>query len=440
MTDLPGGWESADLGDLAVLVRGVSFKKQEVSKTPAGGLVPVVRAGNVQRGLLDLEEDLVWVPETRVAPDQYLRKSDIVVATSSGSLSVVGKSARVPYAWLGAHGAFMSVVRPSEVVHPSFLYWWLQTDTVRRRWSEASAGTNINNLKVGTLTATPVPLPPMREQERIVRAIEEYLSRLDAAQSSLSSARHRLTGLTRRMVDLALDGEFVPLSELLREPLRNGLSAPASPTGSIRVATLTAVTRSSFVEENTKLIEPGARSVDDLWMQDGDIFIERSNTPELVGTAALYEGPHDWAIFPDLLIRVRVDLQRVDPAYLTLVLRSTGLRRYFQQSAQGIAGSMPKISQPIVEEAAIPLPTLQRQRAVLRELEGQRAALDRTSAEVSRSEARSSSLRRSVLAAAFSGQLATQDSDDEPASELLKRIRLQRMTATPTKRNPKVKA
>jgi type I restriction enzyme S subunit len=296
------------------------------------------------------------------------------------------------------------------------------------------------NLTQARFRQLSIPLAPRSEQGRVVAAIDEHLSRLDAAGASLSSARLRLEAFEQRLRDEASEGEPTRLGALLAEPLRNGLSAPSSPSGSIRVVTLTAVTKSEFIDAHSKLIEPGARPVDDLWMKPGDVFIQRSNTPELVGTAALYDGPDHWAIFPDLLIRVRVNETRVEPSYLELVLRSTGLRRYFQRSAQGIAGSMPKISQPIVEAAEIPLPPLDRQQSLVRRLSDDLTIAGRMFVEAERSVLRMRSLRRALLAAAFAGQLVPQDTDDEPAAVLLERIRTERAAATPIKRTRKAKA
>src|ERR1041385_4409592 len=97
------------------------------------------------------------------------------------------------------------------------------------------------------------------------------------------------------------------LSCLLREPLRNGHSAKRSPNSNgVRTLTLTAVTKGDFSEENTKITIASLEHIGDLWLCPGDILIERSNTPELVGTARLYNGPEKYAIFPDLLLRARV--------------------------------------------------------------------------------------------------------------------------------------
>src|SRR5262249_38179224 len=112
------------------------------------------------------------------------------------------------------------------------------------------------------------------------------------------------------------------MDALLREPLRNGHSAKRAHDGDVRTLTLSAVTDSDFSERNTKLTAADRDQVRDLWLEPGDIFVERSNTPELVGTAALFRGVRTFAIFPDLLIRVR-PAENVLPVYVEAVLRSS---------------------------------------------------------------------------------------------------------------------
>jgi type I restriction enzyme S subunit len=141
--------------------------------------------------------------------------------------------------------------------------------------------------------------------------------------------------------------------------------------------------------------------VQDLWLTDGDIFVERANTVEMVGLAALYRGPVDLAIFPDLLIRVRVQSHQLIPDILVEWLLLAWCRRYFQQHCRGAATNMPKIDHQTVEKLLVPLPPPEEQKLMLRLI---RAIDERLSAESQRVKA-SQSLFSSMLHLLMSGQV-----------------------------------
>lgn len=169
--------------------------------------------------------------------------------------------------------------------------------------------------------------------------------------------------------------------------------------------TLTSVTRNSFNDRFTKIVAVESERVRDLWLRDGDILVQRSNTPDLVGTTAIYRGPNDWAIFPDLLIRLRVDESRVSPAYLAAVMRTERAHRRLRAQAKGLAGTMPKIDQAAIGSVRVPVPSSEAQDEVVTRVAEIEEGHGRLVAEVQLAERRVQSLRRSLLAAAFSGQL-----------------------------------
>lgn len=155
------------LGDAADIIRGVTFRKSDVTGFPAPHRTPVLRAGNIGKDL-DLDNSLVWVPSHLVSPDQRTRRGDIVMCASSGSSAVVGKSAALQHEWNGTIGAFCVVIRTkSAICDPDFLAFFLRGPNFRQ-WTKQAPGANIRNIRKSDLEQFRLPLPPLNEQRRIV--------------------------------------------------------------------------------------------------------------------------------------------------------------------------------------------------------------------------------------------------------------------------------
>jgi type I restriction enzyme S subunit len=164
------------------------------------------------------------------------------------------------------------------------------------------------------------------------------------------------------------------------------------------------VTQDDFSPAHTKVTSADPRRVANLWLRPGDLLIERSNTAELVGTAAQYRGPEDFAIYPDLIIRARVS-DAVTPDYAEIVLKSPRARRFFQARAVGIAGNMPKIDQAAIEALPFPLPPPDDQVRIAEHVASLLTIADHSSATVDSSRRRSATLRTALYRAAFAGRL-----------------------------------
>ena len=190
----PRGWTLATASDLFDVVRGVTYQKQDAHEVNGAGLVPLLRANNIQRTLNF--EGLVYVPENLVSDEQRLVAEDFVVCMASGSRSLVGKAARFLEDGCYSFGAFCGVVRPFKSDATPILSVFFASRLYRDEMSNASAGIGINNLKSTTLAALKIPLPPLAEQHRIVSRVEELMKLCDALEQSgrLADAQHaRLT-------------------------------------------------------------------------------------------------------------------------------------------------------------------------------------------------------------------------------------------------------
>ncbi|RLB84768.1 MAG: type I restriction endonuclease subunit S [Deltaproteobacteria bacterium] len=155
------GWCSTKGEDLFDFVRGVTFNKSESTDQPSPGFIGVLRAGNLQDGII-IYEDLVYVPANNVKDIQLINKFDLIIAMSSGSKKVVGKVSFVqkdnPEI---AFGAFCGLLRPKNRYIGVWLKHFFQTNAYRYHISETAAGVNINNLKKEHFFALNFPLPPV---------------------------------------------------------------------------------------------------------------------------------------------------------------------------------------------------------------------------------------------------------------------------------------
>jgi type I restriction enzyme, S subunit len=203
---LPNCWTKCPTADVATLIRGVTYSKEDARKTEADGYLPILRANNIN-GTINFDE-LVFVRSDLISKAQQLRSGDILFAMSSGSRNLVGKSARISRDLDAGFGAFCGVLRPAPEISGQYLSWTYQTREFRHAISELAKGSNINNLKREHLLDYEIPLPPLAEQKRIVAKIEELFSELDAGEESLRRARRQLGIYRQSLLKQAFEGKL----------------------------------------------------------------------------------------------------------------------------------------------------------------------------------------------------------------------------------------
>jgi len=169
-----GGEYDGVLGDMADLIRGVSYRPDDLLPDGSAG-VPLLRATNIGDRRLDLS-DVLYVPRGHVRDTQRLRLFDVVIAMSSGSQQAVGRLAQLRQEWDGCVGAFCGVIRPkAESVYPEYLGYVLQSPAFRERIETYAVGTAIMNLSRERILGFPLTLP----STEIQKAIAHILGTLD---------------------------------------------------------------------------------------------------------------------------------------------------------------------------------------------------------------------------------------------------------------------
>lgn len=158
--------------------------------------------------------------------------------------------------------------------------------------------------------------------------------------------------------------ERVKLKDLIIKEIRNGYSPVCveKPTG-MWVLGLGALTDNGLDVTQIKAIT----LVDfkkNFLLENGDFLVSRSNTLDKVGRSLLYRGEIKNCLYPDLMMKFRVDSNKVYPEFLEVFLKSEFVVKYFQRCAAGTSGSMVKITKKVLEKLEVPLLEFKQQQKI----------------------------------------------------------------------------
>jgi type I restriction enzyme S subunit len=291
-----------------------------------------------------------------------------------------------------------------------------------RRQTHGSGMVHITRSK---FEATPVAVPPPQEQRRIVAAIEEQFSRLDAADAQLTRARRSIefleSAFLRERIGLwpeahlgDMSAVFVGSTPSRRRPeYWDGPVAWVS-SGEVRFNRIRR-TRETVAKEAVGRIHP-----------PGTVLVAMIGEGKTRGQAAILDIP---AAHNQNSAAIRLAPDKCLPEWLFYVLKA----RYEDTRRAGAGGQQPALNKGRVERLLVPLPPLGDQARIVAETERLVSVVAGMSGSVGDAGARSAALRRSILERAFRGELVEQNPADEPASALLERIRAARQ-ASPTRR------
>ena len=173
--DIPNSWEWCRLSQLARLITGTSYNKSDVCKDG----IRILRGGNIQETKLLTYDNDVFLPYSYADENKQIRVNDIIIVGSTGSKEVIGKPAFITVQCADTQiGAFLRIVRPYREYYAPYLKILFSSDYYRKHIRTNVKGTNINNIKAEHIDNLLVPLPPLKEIERIVAKKEELHRKL----------------------------------------------------------------------------------------------------------------------------------------------------------------------------------------------------------------------------------------------------------------------
>ena len=155
------------------------------------------------------------------------------------------------------------------------------------------------------------------------------------------------------------------LGELVVGNIRNGYSPVCDLSGDTCgwMLSLGALTPHGldYSQRKAAPIDPSLPRVE---LQDNDILISRSNTPDRVGMSSIFHVQEENYFYPDLMMRFQFDSDRLLPLFGWYFLNTPEARSYFKRKASGTSSSMVKITSATVRSLEISYPPLPEQRRI----------------------------------------------------------------------------
>ena len=312
------------LAEVADQIRGVTYSKEDAIQEPRPGYLPILRANNITDSGITWD-DLVYVPEDLVSLKQRLRNNDILVATSSGSLSVVGKAARIQVDRPAGFGAFCKVIRPLAGVDPGYIFHYFKTGEYRALISRLAAGANINNLRNEHLDGLSIPKRDIADQRRLAALLDQADALRRKRQESL-----RLAEEFRRSVFYQMFGNpsrnkrklKVGVVGDLLESTQYGTSGKAeADSGEYAVLRMNNITyQGGWNFDSLKYMDLSEIELNKYSVRKGQILFNRTNSRELVGKCAVFREDKPM-VFAGYLVR-GIPKANADAEYIAAHLNS----------------------------------------------------------------------------------------------------------------------
>lgn len=343
------------------------------------------------------------------------------------------------------HGVNLLRISLNEAVDPRlFNYYCKYVRALGVFSSQAQHAVNQSSLNQKKLGKFEIVLPPKNEQIRIADKLDSILAKVNKAQERLEKVPNILKRFRQSVLAAATSGE---LTREWRE--ENGLSYEWQ---SIKVSTLvskieagknikcderpphdnefgiikiSAVTWGFYDEAQSKTLKDDELFIENRRVGVGDFLISRANTLELLGMPVIVKKVTKNLMLSDKVLRLVMPEQ--EKAWLDIFLRSPKGRLEIQSRATGNQESMRNIGQKALFDIDLLLPTSIEKTEIVKIVGLLTSHVEMLEKQYFIIKSRLDKLAQSILAKAFRGELVEQDSNDEPASLLLERIKLEQL-------------
>jgi type I restriction enzyme S subunit len=446
MTELPKGWSPTKVKELAgssgIFVDGdwIESKDQDPN-----GAIRLLQLADIGDGTF-LDKSDRWINDgafERLRCTE-LAAGDVLIARMPDPL---GRACLMP----SLEQRCVTVVDVAalrvdpQVANHRWVMHSINAPQLRAEMYVQASGTTRKRISRGNLGNLQIPLAPAAEQQRIADKLDIVLTRVSAVNTRLDQVAYLLKRFRQSVLAAATSGR-------LTEDWRNsaGVSSAWQTTEVQSVAQVgtgstplrsnpaffsltgtpwvtSAATSSEIVNEANEYVTPEAIAAHRLKVFPvGTLLVAMYGEGKTRGQVTQLGIP---ATINQACAAVVVDESKMLRDFVKLALQAN----YLEMRVLAEGGNQPNLNLAKVKGFPLPLPSMEEQTEIVRRVETLFAFANRIEARLQAAQTAADRLTPALLAKAFRGELVPQDPNDEPASELLKRLAEQGPTSKTTR-------
>src|SRR5262245_30708393 len=444
MNELPPNWALARVGDLVEL-----GPKNDCPDDTEVGFVPLQRLG------VDYRSHYTFEPKPWSAVKKgytHFADGDVLLAriTPSFENGKAGIVRGLPNG-IGAGSTEYFVCRPIKgALLPEYLLAHFKTPQFLRDGEQVMSGA-VGQQRVPKqyVLDSELRLAPFNEQKHIANKLDTVLARVDACRERLDRLPAILKRFRQAVLAAATSGQLTEewredqglgdwntvsveavASEVFDGPFGSNLKSKDYSEAGVRVVRLENIGWLNFIADKETFIPQEKYEVLRKHTLRAKDVLFSSFIGEEVRVCLLPDELSEQAINKADCFCVRTDPSVCWPEFLALRLACRSTFLALEQEVHG--ATRPRITLRQLKGFTFELPPLCEQHEIIRCVEALFAYADRVEARYTAARTQVDRLTPALLAKAFRGELVPQDSNDEPASVLLERIRAARAAAGET--------
>ena len=292
-----------------------------------------------------------------------------------------------------------------ETFLPEFFNLYSQSNEYLAAIAKQCTGTTRSRISRSNLGITPIPVPPLAEQQRIVALLDEAFAGLATAQAN--AARNLQNA--RALFESHLQAVFTQRGEGWVEQLlgdlieiQNGYAFKSGDytTDGYFVIRIGNVQDGEITLDNPRFIKLADKRLERFILSTGDILVSLTGN---IGRVGVVKDEHLPAVLNQRVARITSKTVTADANFIFHFLRSNAFREKLQEAGHGAAQQ--NVSTKEIESVVLSLPAFKEQRRIASQLDALSAETQRLTRIYEQKQSLLAELKKSLLHQAFTGML-----------------------------------